>query len=333
MADLKLFDYQRRPVDYRVLEQKKLSWAHRTFLSFPTNFPTEYEENNTVYAEYYWPIVRDDGRPTRPVPLLVFLHGWSGNMFFGRSFAKDFARLGLASLLVYLPFQRRRTPPVLKRTHGFRPAADQALKVFRLSVIDVRTALDLALSFSDVDPQRVIIGGVSLGALVGSLVLAVEDRFRAGFFLLGGGDLPLIAGRGFITGALRRRALADELKQEIKTSLETRTLPEPLRQGQTLYEFLRRLQERGLKAFADAPETASFDPLSYADRLRGKPVLMINAGFDRVIPPAATRQLWEALGRPPLVRYPVGHFTLALFYWDFRRRIREFLGAFSAEKS
>lgn len=333
MADLKLFDYQRRPVDYRILEQKKLSWAHRTFLSFPTNFPTEYEENNTVYVEYYWPIVRDDGHPTRPVPLAVFLHGWSGNMYFGRRFARDLAELGLATLLVYQPFQRRRTPPVLKRTHGFRPAADQALKVFRLSVIDVRTALDLALSFSDVDPQRVFIGGVSLGALVGSLVLAVDERFKAGFFLLGGGDLPLIAGRGFITGTLRRRALADELKQQIKTSLETRQIPEPLRQGQTLYEFLRQLQERGLKAFADAPETASFDPLSYAEQLRGKPILMINARFDRVIPTQATREFWEALGRPLLYRYPVGHFTLALFYRSLRRRVRDFLAPFLNDKS
>lgn len=325
MVDLKLFEYPKRPVDYNVIKQEKLSWAHKTLLSWPTNFPTEYEENNTVYAEYYWPLVRDDGQPTRPVPLAIFLHGWSGNMFYGRRLARDLASLGLATILLYQAFHRRRTPPALKKTRGFKPDAGQALKIFRLSVIDVRTALDLVLSFSDVDPERIAIGGVSLGALVGAITMAVDDRIKAGFFLLSGGNIPLIAGKSFLTGRLRRRALTDELKQEIKKSLASKELP--LKAEQTIYEFLRELQSRGLKAFAQAPETGSFDPLNFADRLKDRPVMMINARFDRVIPPPATLQFWEAMGRPPLYRYPVGHFTLFFFYSRFSRKIREFLTA------
>lgn len=324
-GDPALYNYQRRPVDYRIIALEKLSWAHRLELSFPTNFPTDYTENNAVYAEYYWPLVRDGGRPVQPRPLVLFLHGWSGNMFFGRHFAREFARWGIATMLLFQPFHRRRTPPVLRRTGGFLAAADQALKVFQLSVIDARTALDLALDFSNVDPERVAIGGVSLGSLVAALTLAVDERIKGGFLMLGGGNLPLIVGQSVLTGRLRRRALAKELRQEVRGSLAARELPAQLKEGQTIYEFLRRLQEKGLKAFAAAPETAAFEPLNYADLIRARPLVMINAKFDRVMPAAATRQLWEALGRPPLYSYPTGHFTLAIFYRFFSRRIQDFL--------
>ena len=49
-----------------------------------------------------------------------------------------------------------------------------------------------------------------------------------------------------------------------------------------------------LKALTDP-----FDPLTYAHRLAGKRLLMIAGKVDEVVPPASTRALWEAAGRPP----------------------------------
>jgi hypothetical protein len=55
------------------------------------------------------------------------------------------------------------------------------------------------------------------------------------------------------------------------------------------------------------------DPLAWAPRVPKSRVLMIRAIWDQVIPPQATRALWEALGRPEIHAYPSGHYSFGIF--------------------
>ena len=56
------------------------------------------------------------------------------------------------------------------------------------------------------------------------------------------------------------------------------------------------------------------DPLTFASRLRGRPVLMINAKWDKYIPREAVTEFWEACGKPPIRWIPSGHATIWVWY-------------------
>ena len=126
----------------------------------------------------------------------------------------------------------------------------------------------------DVDPQRLGVAGISLGGIVSSLAAAVDPAINQGAFLLAGGDLSAILW-GMPEGAPYREAW--------------------LESGRTRDD---------LKALTDP-----FDPLTYANRLAGKRLLLIAGKVDEVVPPASTLLLWEAAGRPPIRWYDCGHYS------------------------
>jgi pimeloyl-ACP methyl ester carboxylesterase len=145
--------------------------------------------------------------------------------------------------------------------------------------------LDWALTRQEIDPQRIALAGLSHGALVGSLVAAVDPRIRATALLLGGGDLAAI------------------IRDSDQHSLERIRDSVMAGQGLTRESFYDTV----------APTLEDVDPLTYAPLVSPRRVLMINARFDRVIPRPYVEALWRAFGRPELVWLPSGHYTAALF--------------------
>ena len=97
---------------------------------------------------------------------------------------------------------------------------------------------------------RLGVAGISLGGSFPSLAAAVDPAIREGAFLLAGGDLSTILWE----------------------------MPE----GAAYPQALDRIgpDQTDLKALTDP-----FDPLTYADRLVGKRVLMIAGKVDEVVPP------------------------------------------------
>jgi hypothetical protein len=65
--------------------------------------------------------------------------------------------------------------------------------------------------------------------------------------------------------------------------------------------------------------------MTYARYLRDRPLLMINARRDAVIPRQATLDFWEASGRPPIAWLPGGHVSIWLWYPVICRKINRFL--------
>ncbi len=125
------------------------------------------------------------------------------------------------------------------------------------------------------DGQCVVLAGISLGALVAGAVAAREPV--AGLaLLLAGGELTELAGQ----------------------------LPEVDERypGLSVEQLTPRDRER-----IDALE-----PLRVAPALRPEEILFLDAWFDGVVPRESSELLWQHLGRPQRVTYPVGHFSFAL---------------------
>jgi hypothetical protein len=66
------------------------------------------------------------------------------------------------------------------------------------------------------------------------------------------------------------------------------------------------------------------DPLRYATNARNRRILMLNATQDEVIPKNCTESLWTALGRPEIVWYRGGHYSVALHMLNAIDRVTAF---------
>lgn len=165
---------------------------------------------------------------------------------------------------------------------------EEPMAAFRAAILDGRALLDWLAARPDIDPERLAVAGVSLGGILAFDLMGVDERIRAGFFVMTGGGLAEILHDSTEKPVAKfRRRLAE------KHALETR---------EDVLAYLR-------------PFVGPYDPLRYADGIERDRVLLISGQFDRVMPPERTRVMWDALGRPEWKRFPAGHYQLFPFFW------------------
>ena len=67
------------------------------------------------------------------------------------------------------------------------------------------------------------------------------------------------------------------------------------------------------------------DPVTYAQPVPGRTILMLNATQDEVIPRPCTDALWRAFGKPEIVWWEAGHYTAARYMFEgIARSVRFF---------
>jgi dienelactone hydrolase len=207
-------------------------------------------------------------------PAVIVLHILGGDFALARLFCHSLNQSGTAALFVKMPYYGPRRPPGVKR----RMVADdpeETVEGMTQAVLDIRRATAFLAAREEVDPERIGIVGVSLGGITAALAAEAEPRIQRVCLLLAGGDFPKIA------------AESREFARQREAFRAT---------GKNGEEFNRIIRE--------------VDPLTYAERLKGRTMLMINAKDDEVIPPACTTALWEAAGKPEIVWFDGGHYSM-----------------------
>ena len=123
-------------------------------------------------------------RPTKEgvYPVIVMLHGWTSKkedmaLFVGPALLEK----GFAFLSLDAPMHGERKPEKA-------PAFDPGLwaKIHRNGIKDYRSAMGWLLKRKDVDPNRVGLLGYSMGAMMGSILGAVDDRIKCSALCVGG---------------------------------------------------------------------------------------------------------------------------------------------------
>lgn len=164
---------------------------------------------------------------------------------------------------------------------------------FRATLDDACRLIGWLSAQPRIDAGRVAAAGVSLGGIMAASLVGMDPRVSAGFFVMAGGGLAeiLYDSEEHPVERFRDRILDTE-------GLATRA------------DFVERMR----------PLTRPVDPLTWAGPVDPARVLLVSGRFDRVIPPARSRALWEALHRPRWVRLPVGHYQLLpFFFWAIDR--------------
>jgi len=127
-------------------------------------------------------------QPAEPMPAIVltFGHGGSKSQWQYNYAGQLYARLGLACLALD-PLgeeERHRKGRLGTRAHDPKPVSDRADRAGRLImgklVFDTMRGIDLLRERDDIDPQRIGVGGNSLGGAVAGWMAALEPRIRMG---------------------------------------------------------------------------------------------------------------------------------------------------------
>lgn len=212
----------------------------------------------------------------RPHPAFVILHGWGR-----KSLAVErwriglrLARYGIESLFLVMPFHLRRAPAG-SWSGEYMISGDvvRTAESFQQTVVEVRAILPWLREQS----PRVGFLGMSLGGIIGHLAMCVE-AFDAGVTILASGNSAGVTWEGRMTRYVRRD-----------------------------------IERAGIDRAQLEKIWAVTNPTLLGRHNRTQNLRMMAGRYDEIVPPKFTLELWEALGRPPLRRYPCAHYSAFFF--------------------
>jgi pimeloyl-ACP methyl ester carboxylesterase len=165
----------------------------------------------------------------------------------------------------------------------------------RDAVVRHRETLDWLLEQPGVDANRVGAFGVSYGAMITSVMAAVDPRVKACVLDLAGGPLA----------GVMRTSVEHSLRRNWSRSRRCHSLTD-----EQLYEAMGKVIRT--------------DPVKLAPYLPRDHVLMLIARFDSSVPTRYQVRLWRALGKPRADFVPLGHYTSILMLPAHRLNVMRF---------
>lgn len=255
-------------------------------VEFPSPMQTLYPVNNRVPVRALLPQGVEG-----PVPVVVILHYWgASDQRVDVALAQELNARGVAAVLVTLPYHLMRTPEgFLSGQLAIQPDPPKLRRTMEQSVLDVRRTVDWIESRPEFDATKVGLVGTSLGAIIGATAYAVEPRFAAVSFVLGGADVAHILWHS-----------SRVVKQR-----------DALRGAGYTEEALRE-------------ELLSIEPLTYLEGRAPTPAFVIGARYDTVIPPADTAKLLAALPHVQTLWVDTGHYGGVFVQRKLLRLVAEF---------
>ena len=202
----------------------------------------------------------------------------------------------------YMPEDMRRRAPVFTSEEWF--------KGYSISVIEVRQAADWACIRPEINHEQIAVVGISLGGFISAIAMGVEERLRAGMFITMGGNSETITWNSK-TDTFRKSHNCTE---------------EECRQVHTQYpQYLAQVAERGFENVTPLKQCFLTDAMTFGHSLRGRPILMINALWDKYIPKQATLEFWEECAKPAIIWLPAGHASIWALYPLISKGVARFL--------
>lgn len=220
----------------------------------------------TVRIDYYIP---DEMKPGEKRPVILISPILGGNMVVDH-FARYYAGRGFIAAIVYR-----------KRLFWEDDIEDvrQFEDYMRTSLIRLRQAVDWLEVQPEVDPKRIGSFGVSYGAILHTMLAAVEPRVRYHVLAMPAGPLP-----------------------EVIVNCPDKAITKIIAHTQKLYGWSIEKIEADLKA------EVKTDPVLLAPYVPREKVEVYVALFDRVVGSKRSFYLWRKLRRPELKILPFGHY-------------------------
>jgi len=200
-------------------------------------------------------------------PVVLFLHGLGGSKSDATTVvAPLLCQMGVAIVSIDAQYHGDRK---VEGKDVFSGDIETMIGAFRQTIVDNRRAVDYIASRDDLDSDRVVLVGASMGGIMGSIVAALDERIKGAALIVGGGDLVgLFEGSQIDAAAQLRQQLVDL---------------EPY---------------RGALAF--------IEPTNFAAHIAPRPLHMINGRDDKIVIASSGQALFEAAREPKQIAWYEG---------------------------
>ena len=276
-------------------------------VQFQSALDTGYAENGVVKGEYYWP------RVEHKAPLAILVHGMGDHSVIPcKLLTRSLLKQGVACFIPYLTIHSRRIPKAM-RDHMPYLTPSEWFQNYRVSAVDIRQIVDWAYGRTELDAKQITALGISFGGFVSAIAMGIDKRIKAGIFIVTGGNSNKISWLSKDNQYRKRYPRTEAEHLEIQSS------------------YARYLEDITDKGFENVtPDNQSFltDPLTFASYLKQRPILMINARWDKYIPRETVTELWRACDRPAIKWILSGHTSIWLWYPIIRRYITAFMQSY-----
>ncbi|MCM8812096.1 MAG: hypothetical protein NC910_03485 [Candidatus Omnitrophica bacterium] len=257
------YDYNPAPLRITQVEKEEIRSGYRLkrFTLAPDNSPKRFR-----------PIKVDWYKPDKPgrLPVVLMSPILAGNDLYVKEFGRFFAARGLHAILVYRQ----------KEVFSAGRQLEDIETHLKDSIIKMRQALDWIQTQESVDPQRIGAFSISLGAILTTILTAVEPRVRCAVLGLPAGHIPEIIMTSDDKAIRKRRR-----------------------------NYLKENNLTEAQALARLKEVIRSEPLDAAPAIDPRKVLIITGYFDRVLGRDNAFELWRAMRRPRMIVLPTGHYT------------------------
>jgi len=196
-----------------------------------------------------------NGKP--PYPCVLALHGLGGDKDNLRPLAALLCPTGTAVLAYDAQYhgERRKPAPILS------PFLYRSRDALIQTVVDGRRAIDYLFTRPEIDQQRIAYVGLSMGGILGGVLVGVEPRIKVAALLVAGGGW----------GDILR--LSD-------------------------HPVATALREAGLDPESVQQALDPVDPTHFVSRIAPRPLLFMNGRNDEIVPPATSEAL-QSLATAP----------------------------------
>ncbi len=275
-------DQEKIPARYR-LEQNHFDYELSKLRDLPVSgvevfelrFPSPVKSKCPENNTVYAEYYRPKGEG--PFPCVIVLDITAGDQSLSRMIARHLAQNKIAGLFVQMAYYGPRRPPG-SSLRLMSPDIHHTTEAIRQTVLDLRRATAWMESRPEIDHDRLGIMGTSLGSFVAALTAEMEPKLGRLAVLLGGGGL-VDAYYDDPRGAAYRK----------------------------IWEALGGTKEKLARMIAP------IDPITCADLLKDRKVLIVAAKNDEIVPPKMAEVLWNASGRQKIIWLNAGHYTAALY--------------------
>ncbi len=249
-----------------------ISHAQTRSVVLPSAIQSGYPKNDEIPVTFY----PAQGVGGQKAPAAILLHLLGGGIEISQRFAKYLSARGVNAAVMPLPYHYQRAIDKAPARIYISDDTKIAAGAFNQAASDVSTIATWLQAQPEVNPDKLGVAGVSLGAIITHLAMGRDERLNAGVALVGGGDLKEIS------------------------------------QLDTLAKLFLRVKGNVTPDKISDAELREADPLYHVEINRPRRVLMIQGARDEIIPRRASTELWKALGKPPIQWLDIGHYGLFL---------------------
>lgn len=287
---MKIDDFYKYKLEsgYKIKKVYENSRFTKYKVNFDYSIPSKPLKNVKFNAYYYLP------KGKKKYSAVIILPHLAGASMIESFFSVGLAYEGIAVLEIDEPYYWKKGY-LLKKSYINKlteiGSLEPLIQKLEESVINAEVGVDFLNKREEV--KNIGIMGISIGAWIAEIVSGIEPKITSCAYLLGGGDIYQLINKSSIMRYLKKK-----------------------------------IEQLNIDMGKFSQELKSVDPLSYAENIRKKKIIMCNGSFDRIIPKICTLKFWSAIGKPKIIWLPSGHISSIIFIFYARKKVIDFLKKF-----